>query len=480
MDKSSGGLLGSRLKFLLTDTIIYGVANAISKLALLIALPIMTRYFTISDYGKIDAITFFANLLLVFFVFGQDSSLIRFYYEFEKLEDKKKVISNSFIIQLTIAILFTPILIFFSRDISIFYLEERDYRWVVVLVVLQLPFSLLISLASNVLRIESRKYSFLAINLGSTISYILAIVIGIVYFKISIGDVFILFFISKIIFGVLAFLMIKNWLAFKLDKKILKDLVKFGVPFAVICLIGASLPNLDRYFIIKYLDNAFLGMYAVGYKVAMILQLPIYAFEVAWVPFYMSMYRDEDSPKTYQLISKVYSAFLLTCVTGLALSDNLLVSLIASSKYEKSSMVLIPIGFGLIVKSIGGILGIGVELSKKSYLKVISYTSGLVTSILVTIFLIEEYRTFGVALGFLAGYCVNVTISTYLALRNYNLTFDIGRIAISFFLTFSFLMASKIFEFETLLSKLTVLVLNMLTIYLLLLQGEIKKILYRE
>lgn len=465
--------LGSKLRFLLKDSAIYGLANALSKLTLLIALPVMTRYFSVADYGKIDAVTFFANLLLVFYVFGQDSSLIRYYYEYDSLNERKKVITGSLAIQILMGLILTPLLLVYSQELSLFYLGENS-NWVIWLIIAQLPFSVLISLASNLLRIESRKFPFLLINLGSTFSYIFSVIIGILYFRISLEDVFIIFFVSKVIFGFLAYLAIRKWMTIHLDHSIIKSLLKFGTPFAVICLIGAFLPNLDRYFIIKYLNEDLLGTYAVGYKIAMILQLPIYAFEIAWIPFYMSIFKDKDSSKVYGSVSKIYSAFLLIVLTGLILLDDLIISIIASDKYDSASFVLVPLGFGLIIKSVGGVLGIGVELSKKSYLKIISYTSGLFVSILVTLFLVEDYQIIGVSLGFLMGYLVNIIVSTYLSLRNYPLKFEVLKISICFLSVFLLLSFSQIFYHNSIAFKLGILVFISFLIYQMLIKSELE------
>jgi O-antigen/teichoic acid export membrane protein len=84
--------LRARFKFLLRDAILYGGAAAISKAFALITFPLLARHFSVEDYGVLDYFLVLGALLPIFFIFGQDSAVARFFYEYEKTDIRRQLI----------------------------------------------------------------------------------------------------------------------------------------------------------------------------------------------------------------------------------------------------------------------------------------------------------------------------------------------------------------------------------------------------
>lgn len=81
MNESNKLSLGGRLKFLARDTAIYGLGGALNKAIALITFPLLARHFSVQDYGLIDLLNTTVVLLVTLLVFGQDSAVVRFFYE---------------------------------------------------------------------------------------------------------------------------------------------------------------------------------------------------------------------------------------------------------------------------------------------------------------------------------------------------------------------------------------------------------------
>ena len=72
-----------RLRFLLKDSIVYGAASALSKAFGLITFPIIARSLSVADFGFYDYLISLVVFFTILIQFGQDSSIARFYYEYE-------------------------------------------------------------------------------------------------------------------------------------------------------------------------------------------------------------------------------------------------------------------------------------------------------------------------------------------------------------------------------------------------------------
>ncbi len=424
---NSPKLLSSRgrLKFLFRDTIIYGGAGAISKFVSLLAFPVMARYFSVEEYGTIDAFNVLATLLTIVLIFGQDSAIARYFYEYEKKEDRQNVITQSLIIQVCMVVIAMPFLLYYANSISRFYSKQEGLANLVQLIIWQIPFSLMINFAGSILKWNFNRGQFLFIQLGATFFYLFAILIGIFFFNIGIVDVFKILLISRILFGVIGMIFISKWLTRKVKNNLIYELLKFGIPYGIICVIVSVMPALDRYFINQYLTPYHLGIYAVAYKIATLLQLPITAFQTAWGPFYLSLFKEKDASKTYNQVFLLFTAGISIIGLSIILFAKPAILLLAGIKYIDALPIIFPLVLGLIVMSMGWILGIGIDLSKKSYLKLYSNLSGLMITGLSVWILIKPFGLFGVGIGFFLGQLTGTLIETYFSYKAFKLKFKI-------------------------------------------------------
>ena len=426
MDINPKGLsLTGRLKFLLKDSVVYGGASAIRTLFALFTFPILTRYFSIEDYGVIDAFNVLATLLTVTVIFGQDSAVARFFYEYDDRKKKQNVVSQSLLMQFVLLLISLPILLFFADDIASFYVKRDDLKELAVLVIWQVPFALAMNFSANLLKWTFKKWQFLIIQLGSSFSQVLIIVISIYYFKIGISHVFIIALAVRAFFSLLGIFFIREWLIIKLDGKHFKELLHYGIPLGLLVLIFSFVPVSDRYFINSFLTPADLGLYAVGLKIAMLVKLPISAFQTAWGPFYLSLFKEDNAEKTYNTVLLLFTIFVSIIGLGLGLFAKELILILAGKNYINASNLVLPLVFGTIIMSFGWILSIGIDLSKKSYQKFISAIIRLTVSIGVILILIDYIGLMAIGVGFIVSYIVLVIYETIIAYKLYPLRFDL-------------------------------------------------------
>lgn len=448
--------LKGRLKFLLRDSIIYGGAGAVSKLFALFTFPIMARYFSVEDYGIIDAFTVLSSLLVTMLVFGQDSAVARYFYEYEDTLERKKVVSQSLSIQFLIILISLPILLFFANPISKYYTNEEGLQYLTKLVIWQVPFGLIINFAGNVLKWTFKRFHFLFLQLGSVFFYVVTVIIAILFFKVGVNEVFLLFLVSRIIFGIIGLFFIIGWISIRFGTSHYKALIKYGTPYGIICIIGALIPALDRLFINKYLTPFDLGLYAVAFKIAFLIQLPINAFQMAWGPFYLSLFKEKDASQTYNSVLLAFSVLVTTMGLTLILFTRLIIDVLAGSKYTDAGSVVFPLVMGMVITSIGWILGIGIDLSKKSHVKLVSAIIRLVTTAVVILVLIKPLGLMGVAFGFLVGQIINTIIETWFSYNVYPLRFRLWPPVLTIVAACLFGLGSLIFFTEKVLIQVII------------------------
>lgn len=419
-----------RVKFLAKDLFLYGGTKAISLLGGFITFPILSRHFSIEDYGIIDLFSTFGAFIVTLIVFGQDSALGRYFYEYTEKKVRQELISQSLIFQIFILLILCPV-IFFSGQIYIdkFGLEKlEDINFLLFFIILQVPFSVFIVFSQNLLKWSFSRTKFIFISIGSTFFYAISILIGIFYFDFQIINVFVIYFFTRLIFGLIGIFLCRSWIVLPKNLTYLKEMIWFAIPYGIICCISSFIPIMERSLVADLLGTEQLGLFAVGAKFSMLISFPIIAFQTAWGPFSLSLIKDKDATKTYNIVLKLFTLLISLAVIALTLISKPLIGILASDRYLLSYVLVFPICFGLMVQGVGWITEIGIGISKKTHLHLYSYFIYLSTSFTCIYFLGFIFGIEGVAWGTTIGLIVKAIVGTNFSIRVHNIEWSFANI----------------------------------------------------
>jgi len=422
-----------RLGFLAKDSAIYGGAAALNAAFSLITFPLLARYFSVADYGVVDFFAVAAAFLAILAIFGQDSAVARLFYEFDSTSVRRRIISQSLAIQLTVCLVIIASLWALADPIGRAIGENGERLFKIVL--LQIPFQVLAGFAQNLLKWTFRRVSFVALSVGSIAVRLLMLVIGIFLFEIGIEGVLIINLVVQVGAAIWGMYLVKRWLVVPDGGEYVRELLKFGAPFGVICAIAAFVPAMERSLVVRILGSEELGLYAAGGKIALLITLPIQAFQVAWGPFFLAIYQRADAGITYRWVLKGFSFFVCGGVLLSAIISEPAIRLLASERYVGAVTVVFPLAMGLAIQGVSWITEIGISLSKRSYLSLYGYGASLFTTFFGVLVLAPWLGLLGVALAVMCGYIVKAGVSSFLAQRAYPLPWTYGRIVLLLGLT---------------------------------------------
>ena len=421
-----------RLKYLFKDTVIYGLSGALNKFLSLISVPLLTFYFNPHEYGIIDYFNFLLLFFSILFIFGQDSAVARYFFEYDDVLSKKKLISQSLIFQVILLVLFLPIFWIFA-DKTIGYQSDNDL--IAKIIILQTPCLLLINFGQNILRWTFDKYRFLFLSVGSNLFTFFTIFISLKFFKVELIELFYAYLFSRVIFSLISIFLVKKWLIIPSNFKYLFEMMPFAIPFGIVCTISALVPTIERTYILQYLSDLELGIYALAYRIALFIALPIEAFQIAWGPFAISLYKIKDSITTYNWILKIFSLTIFSSVLLITFFSGHLVKLLIISNpnstysdYYNASLLVFALSMGIAIDGILTILDVGVLFSKKSYIKLYSYFIFLFSALIFIYFFINVFGVLGVAWGSLIAYIIKIFVTFWFSQKVYPLEWEFKKI----------------------------------------------------
>jgi O-antigen/teichoic acid export membrane protein len=416
--------LRGRLRFLFRDSVLYGGATAISRSFALITFPILARHFSVAEYGQLDFFMVLGNLLTLVVIFGQDSAIARFFYEDDENEARRNVVSQSLLLQILACLFIVPLLWLTRERVSPWLVQHEQSLIFYQIVLFQLPFLLLINFSVNLLKFSFARVRFIVMSLGYTAVQASALVIAILVYQAGIREVLLLCLGVCVLFSLLGLFFVRQWLIWprRFDK--VREMLRFAIPFGVVCVAGAFLPTLERSMTETYLGSDQLGLYAVGVKVATLMGLLITAFQTAWAPFSLSLFKQPDAAMTYNWVLKIFA--LMACVMSFLLTifGGILIHLLATDRYAPSALIVFPLAIGLAIQGTSWITEIGITISKRSEFGLLGYACMIAVTFIMIIVLAPRLQLWGVALAVMMGHCSKALIASLLAQRIHPLAWN--------------------------------------------------------
>lgn len=411
----------NRLSFLFKDSAVYGVSAAISKAFALFTFPLLARHFTVEEYGVLDYFLVLGGLLAIFFIFGQDSAVARFFYEYEETSKRKQIISQSLAFQLLGMLFFLPFLWMGADWLTGFMVASSARVFIFKIILLQLPFLLLINFSQNLLKWTFTRNRFLAISLGYTVMYTSLLFLAVMVFDIGIKGVLIINLSTSIVFGLLGLFFVRKWLIWPRNFRLVYEMLPFAIPYGIICIAGAFSPALERLLINNLLGTESLGLYAAGTKIAMLMSLIVSAFQTSWGPFSLSLHKEKDAGYTYNWVLKLFTVTICLTVLMISLLAQPIIILLASERYLGSLVVVFPLAMGLAIQATSWITEIGIGFSKRSHLSLYAYLLAIFVTLVGIFLLTPTLGLLGVGFGVLLGHIVKALVASFLAQRAYPL-----------------------------------------------------------
>lgn len=430
IDKAKQGGLKDKLKFLASDSLVYGSIQAVSKFFAIFLTPILTRLLSKEEFGQLDSISNFMPLFIAIGILGMDSAVARFYYDTDDENEKKNIISTGLIIQLVVTLFISSGLAMLAKQTSEFYLSTDELYFYILLASGIILSTSIYRFFQNLLKWTFARNQFMIISIGlMTVQFTTSIVL-LTVFNLGVKSVFIGQLSAYTLFAAVGAFFCRKHLKFPAHFNNLFPFLKFGFPYMLVALIPAILPSFDRYFITNNLGLEYVAYYGIAYRVISLLQLPITGFKSAWSPFVYATYKDKDGHSTYIKVAKYYALALCLIAICITSFSNIIIIILGSQSYLLAQELILPLSFAIIIEAMAWILGIGIGLSKKTYFTTIGSTISLITAVGIIYYLSVEYGLIGIAYGVLISKLTYTLLISYFSRRSYQVNFEYAKLLI--------------------------------------------------
>lgn len=431
-------MIKDRLTFLLKDTALYGIANAVSKVIIFLTLPIIVNVISPADFAVWNLLTILGTILSAIVIFGMDSAVIRYYYDETSLEHHRKVFSHGLFVQI-IFILFFLTIAFLSTNLFLRIISlNEEYTYLLILVIVWVPANVLTQYFQNWFKWTFQRFKFLTMSIGLTALNLLFLFFCTRYYHLDLGIMLLANAISYWLFFVIGLTWCRKYIHLRIDKDLVIKLMNFGLPMMMVMLIGNLTASLDRLFLARFLTEDQLGIFSFSQKLSVIITVVVTAFQTAFGPFSFSIWDKPDAKETFSKFQSFYIAAMGAISIGICSSIKPIIMILGNETYLKSSQYVFLFAQALIIYGLYSFASIGISYSKKMIQNLIVLCIGLGVNFTINFLLIPNILEYGALIGFLAGNIVLVGSAYFFSSKSYHIKYFY--LKDSFILVFIFAM----------------------------------------
>ena len=424
---------------------IYGLSTILARIINFLFVPIYTRLLSPESYGVVTEFMAYIAVLQVVLVLGLETGCFRFANK--EGVDPKKVYSNAFVTVFCVSATFLALMIAFAGPISS-ALGYDGYGLCIMYVGGILSIDAITAILFAKLRQEGRALKFAIFKTIKIITETGANLMLFLWFPKHVDSArWLLHFIpetpdfSYVIFAIFlsciacGLLFIPDYfkLSFRLEPKLLRQMLAYSLPLMVAALPGVVNDFLDR-ILFRYFDTnaeawrSSLGLYQAAVKLAVIMNLFIQMFRYAAEPFFFRRAREKDSKGLYALVQEYFTAFCGLVFLGVILYIDI-IALILGPQF-RSAVGVVPVML-LSYMILGMLFNVSMwyKLSGKTNMAIWITLAGLVVTAIVIVLFMPKYSYWAAAYGHLVSYVVMFAISALLGAKYYPIPYRWGRLA---------------------------------------------------
>lgn len=361
-----------------------------------ITAPISTRLFDPSVLGKINIFNTYASLFGMFALIGLDQAFARFYIERPNNRSQGYLFTFCFAITYSLLFLLTILAIPLSDVLSGALFDESD-NLLLILLFISVFCSSTLRYLNLAYRMEQdiKMYTIQGV-LMALASKVIYICVG--FWDPSYKSALIVLSISNVLLTLIFLVIQRNRFEFihRYDKIFADEIFKFAIPLIPVTLLTWVNSSLPQIIIQKSMDYYYIGIFSSAMALANLILVIQSGFNTFWVPYTYENYKTQTGQffKVHRYLVCVLTIFALMIVCS---QD--LIFLLLGEKYRAAKSFFPFLILGPVCYVIGEVIGVGIEIAKKTYLKLYVFIISVIVNIVFCLILKISLGIAGIAIA---------------------------------------------------------------------------------
>lgn len=413
----------------LKNAFVYALGDLLLLASGIVLLPLYTRWLSQSEFGSLELLERVGELLAIALVLrGVPQGVIVLHRQARSDEERGRVLGAGVLLALASAAIGTAFLALLAALVSDgLQLPSGTLLSVAVLASLVEGVAIVIQ-AANQARTESTIY--VTVALGLFLTKVLLCIVLVAFLGWGIWGVVAASLVRALLFAVV--LIGREWRRGMLwpDRDALRELLHFAWPFVPTGLCFFVLNSADRFFLVRYVDQAEIGIYGLGYRLAtlagMVSMAPLFR---VWSARMHDVARTPQGPRAFARMATYLLGAYLFAGLGLCLFQHDCVRLLAGDAYAASGAVVAPVVLAYGFCGASTLFDAAFYVMRQTRFKIRIALASTVIMLALYITLIPTLGLLGAALATLGGFICHATLTYWVAQGVFAVPYEFSRLA---------------------------------------------------
>lgn len=394
----------------------FSIVTWVSFALSFISAPISTRLFDPDVHGKMNIFNTYSNLIGLLILLGLDQAYARFFNE--RPNNRSKGYLFTFCLSITYSFIFVFFVISLPiREwLSATLFDEQDNLLLGLLFISVFCSSTLRYLNLSYRMEQNIKMYTIQGILNAFVSKFLYICVGFwdpsykpALFVLTISQA--LLAASYIFIQRSRFELIKEW-----DRKFSSELFRFAIPLIPVSVLSWANSSIPQIVMQKTMDYYSIGIFTSAMGLANMILMIQAGFNTFWVPYTYENYKTQTGQffKVHRYLVCVLTVFAL-----LLICSQDIVFLLLGEKYRAAKAFFPFLILGPTCYVIGEVAGVGINISKKTYLNLYVFAGSIIVNIVLCIIMRIPFGVAGIAMATSIAAITSMVIKTVLGERHY-------------------------------------------------------------
>jgi len=397
--------LAFQIRRLARHSAIYGFGGILSRLLAVFLLPLYTSYLGPRGFGKIEIITALTTVVVIVLSAGISSAFFRFYFDSKDPDRRILIVRTTFWFTMGMATLGLVVGVAFAGSIS-HLLRLGNDPWLVRAGAVGLWAQMNYAQLTNLFRVEERSVQFVIASVTNILITVGATVLLVVGLHKGATGAVVGNFIGTLVVYVALLGYRRYQLGLQFDRKLLREMNRFGLPLIPSALALWAITFIDRLFVNAYKGLAEAGVYSLAVRTSSVVVFVIIAFRLAWPAFAYSIEDDAAAKRTYSFVL-TYLLFIC-CWISIALGALApwIVRILAPSQpaFYRADEAVGVLAFAATAYAGYTVLAIGIGRARQTQFNWIISGIAAALNIALNFALIPPYGMMGAAVSTAAAY----------------------------------------------------------------------------
>jgi O-antigen/teichoic acid export membrane protein len=399
----------------------YSIGNIFVRSVGFFLLPLYSNLISTSDFGNYSLLMSVYAIALVVYQLGMFSAMNKYYIE-ESSEAKRRLIFSSILNSIIIAgTILTILLSLSSALLSDLIFSSTNFATLLVLLFISILFDTIN--AYNLFLLKTKELAKKAVAymaLGAVINLFLNILL-VYYLRLSIQGIIYAQLISVFLLCLALLNLIKENYLFKIDKVIIRKVVRFSLPILFASLFIAGSNVVDRFILNIYAGRSQVGLYSFSYRIAFVMNIFIVSFYAAWNPHSLKLYYQKNYEISFgkTLNKLVASSCLLLLLVSIFIRFMFEIHISGFTLFNPeyiTGIIIIPIVMtGYILYGISLFYTVYPTVSNKSYHILIANLIAFALNLGLNLLFIPRFGMLGAACSTMIGFLLSAFYLFYVS-----------------------------------------------------------------